>query len=77
MVKVLQERQALSRIGKDKKRNGGKEAFENERGRNIRRQDSGDSFRQGKFNDLADDFLADYRINGKKSLNRAELVSDN
>lgn len=26
-----------------------------------------------KFNDLADDFLADYRVNGRKSLNRAEL----
>ena len=30
-------------------------------------------FDKVRFNDLADDFLADYRINEKKSLNRAEL----
>jgi integrase len=29
-------------------------------------------FDKVKFNDLADDFLTDYRVNGKKSLNRAE-----
>jgi len=29
-------------------------------------------FDRVKFNDLADDFLADYRVNGKKSLDRAE-----
>ena len=29
-------------------------------------------FDRVKFNDLADDFLADYRVNGKKSLVRAE-----
>lgn len=29
-------------------------------------------FEKVKFNDLADDFLTDYRINGKKSLKRAE-----
>ena len=29
-------------------------------------------FEKVKFNDLADDFLTDYRVNGKKSLNRAE-----
>lgn len=29
-------------------------------------------FDKVKFNDLANDFLADYRVNGKKSLNRAE-----
>jgi integrase len=30
-------------------------------------------FDKVRFNDLADDFLTDYRINEKKSLNRAEL----
>jgi integrase len=30
-------------------------------------------FDKVRFNDLADDFLADYRINERKSLNRAEL----
>jgi hypothetical protein len=29
-------------------------------------------FDKVKFNDLANDFLADYRVNGKKSLDRAE-----
>lgn len=34
---------------------------------------SGIHFDKVRFNDLADDFLSDYRINEKKSLNRAEL----